>query len=191
MNQEKIDQKMDETDRAIQRLLKYNDEAKTKSSVPHVPQSHVSVMSVISADPVPPKFFDPDKEWCENYCTWLAYARNAIGQCTKEKETQFIELQRLIESSQPPKAVYVSPHDASNIFKYFCEKQSYFSKNDLAWIFAALSVQPSLLLPSTSALLQKILDKIYAQMNSITKEDALFPYLSVDAIYITKMFNQK
>ena len=186
----------DEVSQYLSEMKKSTKNAKKSVEDIPPPRSFLKEMNEIQkfhSEELPKDYFVQYKEWIEKFRIWFGYLRTAVQKnLITDQKLQFNEIIRLIESEIPPKPENLSPELSMTIICYFTKRGGKFSKNDCIWIFSALASLNVLdsITPNEVAHIQSLSHHVYKNIQTLSKDQILYPYLAIILIIIQKYFNQ-
>jgi len=159
------------------------------------PKSYIKEMEIIYqslSKQKKPDSFNPSPEWCSKMLTWFSHLRSHLKDIANSQQSiDFQTAKRKIESNECPNLSDLLLNDApASILSFLNSQKKVFSVSDLTWVFYSLSRIDSLLTPDVCVILQDTLVNLYTQLAKFQCTDPQYPYLAINAIIISKYFNQ-
>lgn len=157
------------------------------------PEQGIQIIIESKEDYAIPVELQANREWKNKAIVWFSKCNECLKKNLefepKDKVQEFKSIVRSIESGELPLLTDVYDFSiALKILEYFSEKDKYFSKSELNWLFSAfINIEKNngdIYLP----LMKNILKKIVNQISAISNEDELYPYLMVVYVIIPCYF---
>ena len=128
--------------------------------------------------------------WKDKYVSWLTVARLHIPKPHDVDPVTITEIERLIESGIMPTVSNIKNMDDKKILlQYLSSIKEPFDQVTLAWLFSLLLVLDRYITnPPIALFLSQILSKLIEEINNLSPNAEIFPYLCVNYITITDFF---
>ena len=130
-------------------------------------------------------------QWKGKYVSWFTEARMRIPQFNDIEETDFAEIERLIESGILPTVHKLKGlSDKCEILRYLSKRTDKYDYVQLAWLYSCLFYLCRYITdPNEALLLSKILSKLITEINELSPTDNLFSHLCVNYVTISEFFH--